>query len=119
MLCYPCSLQIKSKLALSISFVKKFLFNIFIISPTGLAIQWGAIGDVGIIQETVGSDVVVGGTVPQKIVSCLSVLDKFIQQSAPVVSSFVPYQPSESLTQRSSKHSVLPTVANIFGKWSF
>lgn len=81
----------------------------------GLAIQWGAIGDVGVIQDTVGSDVVVGGTVPQKIISCLSVLDRFLQQNSPVVSSFVPYQPSETSTHKSSKHSVLPTVSNIFG----
>ncbi|XP_071034019.1 fatty acid synthase [Parasteatoda tepidariorum] len=81
----------------------------------GLAIQWGAIGDVGVIQDTVGSDVVIGGTVPQRIHSCLSVLDKFLQQSHPVVSSFVPYQPSETTSQKSSKHNVLSTVANIFG----
>lgn len=83
----------------------------------GLAIQWGAIGDVGVIQDTVGSDVVVGGTVPQKITSCLSVLDKFLQQSSPVVSSFVPYQPAETSTHKSTKHCVLPTVANIFGNY--
>ncbi|XP_054723843.1 fatty acid synthase-like [Uloborus diversus] len=81
----------------------------------GLAIQWGAIGDVGVIQDTVGSDVVIGGTIPQRILSCVSVLDKFLQQNHPVVSSFVPYQPSETTTQKSSKHNVLSTVANIFG----
>ncbi|GIY66143.1 fatty acid synthase [Caerostris extrusa] len=77
----------------------------------GLAIQWGAIGDVGIIQDTVGSDVVIGGTVPQRINSCLTVLDKFLQQNHPVVSSFVPYQPSETTTQKASKHNVLSTVS--------
>ncbi|XP_035227546.1 LOW QUALITY PROTEIN: fatty acid synthase-like [Stegodyphus dumicola] len=82
---------------------------------SGLAIQWGAIGDVGVIQETVGSDVVIGGTVPQRINSCLTVLDKFLQQKHPVVSSFVPYQPAESSTQKATKHNVLLTVANIFG----
>ncbi|CAL1299396.1 unnamed protein product [Larinioides sclopetarius] len=81
----------------------------------GLAIQWGAIGDVGVIQDTVGSDVVIGGTVPQRINSCLTVLDKFLQQNQPVVSSFVPFQPSETTTQKSSKHNVLSTVGNIFG----
>ncbi len=82
----------------------------------GLAIQWGAIGDVGVIQDTVGSDVVIGGTVPQRIRSYLTVLNKFLHLNSPVVSSFVPYQPSEASTNKSAKHSVLPTVANIFGK---
>ncbi|GFS78340.1 fatty acid synthase [Nephila pilipes] len=81
----------------------------------GLAIQWGAIGDVGVIQDTVGSDVVIGGTIPQRINSCLNVLDKFLQRSHPVVSSFVPYQPSESTSSKATKHNVLSVVGNIFG----
>ncbi|GBN02025.1 Fatty acid synthase [Araneus ventricosus] len=81
----------------------------------GLAIQWGAIDDVGIIQDIIGSDVVIGGTIPQRINSCLTVLDKFLQQNKPVVSSFVPYQPSETTTQKASKHSVLSTVGKMLG----
>lgn len=81
----------------------------------GIAIQWGSIGDVGVIQETMGSDVVIGGTIPQRITSCLTVLDKFLQQNNPVVSSYMPYQQLESSTHKASKHTVLPTVANIFG----
>lgn len=81
----------------------------------GLAIQWGAIGDVGVIQDTVGSEVVIGGTIPQRINSCLNVLDKFLQQNHPVVSSFVPYQPSENTSSKATKHNVLSVVGNIFG----
>lgn len=37
----------------------------------GLAIQWGAIGDVGVVSENMGgNDVVVGGTIPQRMPSC-------------------------------------------------
>ncbi|GFW74439.1 fatty acid synthase [Trichonephila clavipes] len=61
----------------------------------GLAIQWGPIGDVGILQDTVGSDVVINGTISQSIRSCLSVLDKFLQQKHPVVLSCIPYLPAE------------------------
>lgn len=56
----------------------------------GLAVQWGAIGDVGVLLETMGTnDIVVGGTLPQRIASCLEVLDIFLHQPYPVLSSFV------------------------------
>ncbi|XP_066519867.1 fatty acid synthase [Hoplias malabaricus] len=56
----------------------------------GLAIQWGAIGDVGVVLETMGgNDAVIGGTLPQRMVSCLEVLDRFLCQQSPVMSSFV------------------------------
>ncbi|XP_076154823.1 fatty acid synthase [Alosa pseudoharengus] len=55
-----------------------------------LAIQWGAIGDVGVVLETMGgNDTVIGGTMPQRISSCMEVLDRFLCQSRPVMSSFV------------------------------
>ena len=53
----------------------------------GLAIQWGAIGDVGVVLDTMGNnDTVVGGTLPQRITSCLSSLDTFLNQQHPVCS---------------------------------
>lgn len=58
--------------------------------PAGLAVQWGSIGDVGVVLETMGSnDSVIGGTRPQRIASCLEVLDVFLSQPHPVLSSFV------------------------------
>ncbi|GFU25462.1 fatty acid synthase [Nephila pilipes] len=83
----------------------------------GLAIQWGAIGDVGLIQDTMESDVVIGGTVPQTILSCLSVLDKFLQQNHPVVLSCVPHVLVETSSSKSSKQGVLSAVGKIFGKF--
>lgn len=56
----------------------------------GLAVQWGAIGDVGIILEAMGTnDTVIGGTLPQRISSCMEVLDLFLNQPHAVLSSFV------------------------------
>ncbi|XP_031331261.1 fatty acid synthase-like isoform X1 [Photinus pyralis] len=52
----------------------------------GLAIQWGAIGEVGLVAEREGS---IRGTLPQKVSSCLGVLDTFLSQDEPVVSSIV------------------------------
>ncbi|PRD27482.1 UNVERIFIED_CONTAM: Fatty acid synthase [Trichonephila clavipes] len=81
----------------------------------GLAIQWGPIGDVGVLQDTVGSDVVISGTISQSIRSCLSALDKFLQQKHPVVLSCVPYIPPEMSSTETSKPSILFAVGKIFG----
>lgn len=55
-----------------------------------LAIQWGAIGDVGLILETMGgNDTEVGGTLPQRMASCLTTMDVFLQQPHAVVASMV------------------------------
>ncbi|XP_042150461.1 fatty acid synthase-like [Ixodes scapularis] len=80
----------------------------------GLAIQWGAIGDVGVLRETMGADVVVGGTVPQRIGSCLTVLDRFLRQGHPVVSSLVKAD-LFSGAKTKDKHDLVQTVAHIFG----
>ncbi|XP_025994131.1 fatty acid synthase isoform X2 [Solenopsis invicta] len=57
----------------------------------GLAIQWGAVGDVGIVADMQEDDkeLIIGGTLQQKISSCLDELDKFLLQSRPIVSSMV------------------------------
>jgi len=55
-----------------------------------LAVQWGAVGDVGVIAENMGGNqAVVGGTLPQRINSCLQALDAFLCSPHPIVSSFV------------------------------
>ncbi|KAH7950196.1 hypothetical protein HPB49_020732 [Dermacentor silvarum] len=53
----------------------------------GLAIQWGSVGDVGAFSEILGDDVVLSGAVPQDIRSCMAVMDQFLGQRHPVVSS--------------------------------
>ncbi|KAH8038196.1 hypothetical protein HPB51_024727 [Rhipicephalus microplus] len=55
----------------------------------GLAIQWGVIGDVGIVRDSAGADAVIGNSAPQRIRSCMSLMDQFLNQRHPVVSSFV------------------------------
>ncbi|XP_070581121.1 fatty acid synthase-like [Ptychodera flava] len=82
-----------------------------------LAVQWGAIGDVGIVQENMGgNDVIVGGTLPQRITSCLSVLDTFLAQSHPVMSSFVLAEKSTGMkSEQDSKASLVDSVAHILG----
>ncbi|XP_044262250.1 fatty acid synthase-like [Tribolium madens] len=56
-----------------------------------LAIQWGAIGDVGLVakMQKDNKELVIGGTLQQKISSCLNVLDQLLNQEDPIVSSMV------------------------------
>lgn len=88
------------------------------INSAGLAIQWGAIGDVGVVLETMGSNMtVVGGTLPQRITSCLATLDRFLNQSHPVMSSYVPAEKITGKKDKSSdKQSLVEAVAHILGK---
>nr|XP_031302754.1 fatty acid synthase-like [Camelus dromedarius] len=82
----------------------------------GLAVQWGAIGDVGIILETLGTnDTVIGGTLPQRIASCLEVLDLFLNQPHPVLSSFVLAKKATAHDDGSSQQDLVKAVAHILG----
>nr|XP_034178573.1 fatty acid synthase [Osmia lignaria]XP_034178581.1 fatty acid synthase [Osmia lignaria] len=81
----------------------------------GLAIEWGAIGDVGLILETMGNnDTEVGGTLPQRIQSCLETMDVFLQQPHPILSSFVLADKRKNANS-SNKVSIVQAVANILG----
>lgn len=82
----------------------------------GLAVQWGAIGDVGVVLETMGgNDTVIGGTLPQRITSCLEVLDRFLCQRQAVVSSFVLAERTVVKAEGGSQKSLVDTVAHILG----
>ncbi|NXL79375.1 FAS synthase, partial [Leptocoma aspasia] len=82
----------------------------------GLAIQWGAIGDVGILMKTMGNkDIVVGGTIPQQMSSCLEVLDVFLNQPHPVMSSFVLAEKVSVKAEGGSQRDLVEAVAHILG----
>ncbi|WAR25074.1 LOW QUALITY PROTEIN: FAS-like protein, partial [Mya arenaria] len=77
----------------------------------GLAIQCGAIGDVGVVMENMGKiDTVIGETLPQRISSCLATINTFLNQSAVVVSSFVP---AEEDKRKPEKENHLNTIYSI------
>ncbi|XP_036143145.1 fatty acid synthase [Monomorium pharaonis] len=78
----------------------------------GLAIQWGAVGDVGLVADMRedNKELVIGGTLQQKISCCLDELDKFLLQSRPIVSSMVV---AEKKLRSSGLDSLIDTVANI------
>jgi len=86
---------------------------------SGLAIQWGAVDDVGIVVNFHGnySDVTVGGTQPQRISSCLSTLDQLLCQShhSAVLSSFVLAESTNAKSDDTSS-SLAQVIAHILGK---
>lgn len=80
----------------------------------GLAIQWGAIGDVGLILETMGSnETEVGGTLPQRMASCLTTMDTFLQQPHPVLASMV--LADKHKADAGNQVGLLEAVGNILG----
>ncbi|KAM9817197.1 fatty acid synthase [Neosynchiropus ocellatus] len=82
----------------------------------GLAIQWGAIGDVGVVLETMGgNDAVIGGTRPQRMASCLEVLDRFLCQPQPVMASCVLSERLVVKSDAGSKKDLVQAVAHILG----
>lgn len=121
----------------------------------GLAIQWGAVGDVGLVanMQEENSEVVIGkltvncygfqfvlfyvrnhsynfivifillkevivigGTLPQKIDSCLSVMDMFLNAKYPIVSSMVV---AEKKAGSGGAGNMVDTVLNIIGTGFF
>ncbi|XP_015113026.1 fatty acid synthase [Diachasma alloeum] len=79
-----------------------------------LAIQWGAIGDVGLVADMQDNDkdLVIGGTLQQRITSCLHELDGFLNQSSPIVASMVV---AEKRAGNTGALNVVDTVLNIMG----
>lgn len=55
----------------------------------GLAIQWGIIGEVGVVHRHMGDDAVIFGVGAQKVYSCLKILDIACQKKKPVVCTYV------------------------------
>lgn len=80
----------------------------------GLAVQWGAIGEVGLIVETMGGDdTEVGGTVPQRIASCMEALGALLAQPHAVAASMV--LADKRRAQQAPKQDLVHAVANILG----
>ncbi|XP_046964244.1 fatty acid synthase-like [Vanessa cardui] len=79
-----------------------------------LAVQWGAVGDVGLVADMQDEDVQleIGGTLQQRISSCLLSLDKFLKQDAVIVSSIVV---AEKRIGSFGCGSVVDAVAQIMG----
>lgn len=60
-----------------------------------------------------GNDTVVGGTLPQRMPSCLATIDNFLQQPDPVLASLVLAEKQKG--KADGTVSVIDAVANILG----
>lgn len=76
----------------------------------GKVIQWGPVADVGLLKDK--HDIVLGGTVLQKITSCLDALDTLLSCKEPIVSSIV-VAPKNIDTETANTRSVMDTVIQI------
>lgn len=81
---------------------------------SGKAIQWGAIGEVGLVAEmsTNNLEAEVAGTVVQRISSCLQELDILLTTPDPIVGSMFVAKKKDSATFR-KKTSLIEMVLNI------
>lgn len=82
------------------------------------AIQWGAVGEVGLVAEMAGNklDVEVAGTLQQRISSCLNALDKLLTGPQPIVSSIVVADKNiDGELAQDSQLSLIKSVLKIMG----
>nr|AMK38868.1 fatty acid synthase 1 [Colaphellus bowringi] len=78
-----------------------------------LAIQWGAVGEVGLVAEMqeLHSELEISGTLPQRISSCMEVMDIALRQkSATIVSSMVVAEKRSSANSASLSGTVLDII---------
>ncbi|GAB0094756.1 Fatty acid synthase [Sergentomyia squamirostris] len=78
----------------------------------GKAIQWGAVGEVGLVADMQEDkiDMEIGGTLQQRISSCLTELDHLLTSPDPIVASMVV---AEKRAGSGGKGNVIETVMNI------
>jgi fatty acid synthase len=78
------------------------------------AIQWGAVGEVGLVADMAEDkmDMEIGGTLQQRISSCLEVLDTLLNTPEPIVSSMVV---AEKRARGAGSGDIVETVKNILG----
>jgi len=87
-------------------------------SDIGLAIQWGLIGDVGLLIDHLhgDNDMVIFGTVAQRLSSCLATMDQLLCQSHAVVTSFISAESNSGKADTTSTTSLRDVVAHILGE---
>lgn len=77
------------------------------------AIQWGAVGDVGLVAEkiTTTDTTSIGGTLLQRISSCLEELDTLIASEKPIVSSMVVAEKRTMVSQANAFDAIMNVMS--------
>lgn len=80
----------------------------------GLAVEWGAVGEVGLVADMAEDnlEVVIGGTLQQRISNCLECMNEFLCQSEPIVASMVV---AEKKAGSGGATNIVDAVINILG----
>lgn len=78
------------------------------------AIQWGAVGEVGLVADMAEDklDMEIGGTLQQRISSCLNEMDVLLTTPDPIVASMVV---AEKRVGSGGKDNIIESVLNIMG----
>lgn len=80
----------------------------------GLAIQWGAIGDVGVAFDNLGgNEAIIGGTIPQRMPSCFTTLSKFLASPFSVCLSIL--QADRRSFSAGKKGDLVKTILHVLG----
>ncbi|XP_072399714.1 fatty acid synthase-like [Diabrotica undecimpunctata] len=79
-----------------------------------LAIQWGPIGEVGVLQKLGAEEKELLGLLPQKIESCLNSLERLMLDTHTIVSSVVPGKKHDKASMETTKKPI-EAVAHILG----
>jgi len=80
----------------------------------GLAIQWGAIGDVGVAFENLGgNEAVIGGTIPQRMPSCFATMSKLLASPFSVCLSVL--QADRRSFSAGKKGDLVKTILHVLG----
>lgn len=82
-----------------------------------LAIQWGAVADIGSAAQKFDNEVLLSkgwaGTVPQRIHSCLSLMNHFLRSNESVVSSLLRFEPK--VDEKDLKRDIQSVISNVLG----
>ncbi|KAJ8019038.1 Fatty acid synthase [Holothuria leucospilota] len=81
-----------------------------------LAIQWGVVGDVGVVADSeTGNDTVIVGCAAQTLPSCLSTLDLFLSIQKPVLASLVKARSKEVTAEVDRNDDISNYISQLFG----
>lgn len=82
----------------------------------GLSIQWGVVGDVGIVADSANSnEMVLLGSRAQRMHSCFEFIDKYLQANYPTCVSYVKAESDQESDSGSETIDILSVITRLLG----